>query len=124
MVRTLLAGAVSMILADVVAGPVSPLAELGPLAQMGVAGVVLGIWWIERKERRERQTTDDERYGALQKQLMDALANRIVQCPMIPKMESLDRNLSELSDYIHKFQHKTANDFEKVIAVVDRVEAK
>ena len=59
-----------------------PLSELGPLAQMGVAGLVLCIWWIERKERRDRQVEDDKRYMELQDKLFHALT-RPTRCPMV-----------------------------------------
>ena len=50
-----------------------PLAEFGPVMNMGLAGVILAIWWMERKERRERQVEDDKRYGELLQQLINTL---------------------------------------------------
>ena len=70
-----------MVLVDMT-NPGGPLSELGPIAQLGVAGIILGIWWIERKERRDRQIEDDRRYSELQDKLLKSLA-RPVRCPMV-----------------------------------------
>lgn len=77
----LFAGPVGVLLADAVLVQATPFAELGPLAQLGVGGVVLAIWWIERKERVARQVQDDARYAELQTKLLDAL-KRPVRCPL------------------------------------------
>jgi hypothetical protein len=52
------------------------------LAQLGIAGVVLAIWWVERRERQQRQDVDNKRYADLQAKLLDAM-KRPARCPLL-----------------------------------------
>lgn len=66
-------GLAGFLLVDTTVGAPSPFGELGEIAKMGLAGIILVIWWIERKERTERQAKDDARYEVLQGKLIEAL---------------------------------------------------
>ncbi len=73
-----------------------PLKEVTPLAQLGIAGIVLAIWWVERKERRERQATDDQRYAELLAQFQRALEQRVVVCPLADQADRIEHALERI----------------------------